>query len=141
MFFSGTLCEHRVALGDQGVNSENSIVSLHAVVIACRTPTDAFVYFSEHSVSRWQIFLHFNTQIGMKDPLLSGLRVATMDSSSFGRFYAVVCEFPSDPPVWLEFDPIANKGRELPGARKLIRKITQQLGWHRVDIIFIVKAN
>ena len=71
----------------------------------------------------------------LKDPLLAGLRVAIMDGSCFKIFSAVVCEFLSDPPLFLDFEFITKKGKELPGARKLIKRITKRLGRKWVDLI------
>ena len=71
----------------------------------------------------------------LKDPLLNGLRVAIIDGTCLKIFNAVVCEFLSDPPLFLDYEFIANRGKELPGARKLIKKITKRLGKKWVDLI------
>jgi hypothetical protein len=71
----------------------------------------------------------------LKDPLIADLRIGVIDGSCFGLFWAVVCEFLSDPPIFLDLEPIAKKGNELTGAKMLNQRITERLGKKWADVL------
>lgn len=73
----------------------------------------------------------------LKDPLLSGLRVGVMDGSCFGRFWAVCFEILSDPPIFLDFQPMAKRGKELPTSKKLLARLVKRFGKSFIDLILL----
>jgi hypothetical protein len=71
----------------------------------------------------------------LNDPLLANLRIGAMDGSCLGgRFWATCFEILGDPPVMLDFEPMAKKGKELPTASKLFNRLENRFGKGFIDL-------
>lgn len=74
----------------------------------------------------------------LQDPLLSDLRIGVIDGSCLGgRFWATCFELLGDPPIMLDFEPMANKGKELPASSKLLNRLEKRFGKRFVDLVLV----
>lgn len=74
----------------------------------------------------------------LKDPLLSDLRIGVIDGSCLGGIFWATCfELLGDPPIMLDFEPMANKGKELPAARKLFNRLKKRFGKNFIDLVLL----
>lgn len=79
-----------------------------------------------------------NGLLRLKDPLLADLRIGVIDGSCLGRIFWATCfELLGDPPFMLDFEPMANKGKELPTASKLLHRLEERLGKRFVDLVLL----
>lgn len=74
----------------------------------------------------------------LKDQLFSDLRIGVIDGSCLGGIFWATCfELLGDPPVMLDFEPMENKGKELPTARKLFNRLEKRLGNGFIDLMLL----
>lgn len=78
-----------------------------------------------------------NGLLHVKDPLISHLRLGVVDGSCFKLFWAACFEILADPPLMLDFEPMASQGAELPASEKLVRRLQKQFGQHLVDLVLL----
>ena len=79
-----------------------------------------------------------NGLLRLKDPLFANLRIGVIDGSCLGGIFWATCfELLGDPPIMLDFEPMANKGKELPTARKLFHRLEKRFGKKFVDLVLM----
>lgn len=79
-----------------------------------------------------------NGLLRLKNPLLADLRIGVVDGSCLGGiFWATGFELLGDPPVMLDFEPMANKGKELPTSSKLFNRLKKRFGKGFIDLVLM----
>lgn len=79
-----------------------------------------------------------NGLLRLKNPLFADLRIGVIDGSCLGGIFWATCfEVLGDPPVMLDFEPMANRGKELPSATKLFNRLKKYLGKKFVDLVLM----
>ena len=79
-----------------------------------------------------------NGLLRLKNPLFADLRIGVVDGSCLGGiFWATGFELLGDPPVMLDFEPMANKGKELPTSSKLFNRLKKRFGKGFIDLVLV----
>lgn len=73
----------------------------------------------------------------VKSPQLGGLRLGAIDGTGFGKFLASCFQIVAEPSMFIDFERIPKRGKELPSSHKLIRKLAKRFGKGFIDLLLL----